>query len=136
MGHCDSPAQFGRHSGFFGAGRRAAGSDSPGRDASGAARGEVAGRGTSAAGWILLILRRTYKFFLSPFLGGACKYYPSCSNYAYEAIALHGARRGIVLALKRLVRCRPFTQGGHDPVPGPRKASQERLRIASQEPVR
>jgi putative membrane protein insertion efficiency factor len=60
---------------------------------------------------------RFYKIFLSPFFGGACKFYPSCSNYAYEAIARHGARRGIVLALKRLGRCRPFTQGGFDPVP-------------------
>jgi putative membrane protein insertion efficiency factor len=55
--------------------------------------------------------------FLSPFLGGACKFEPSCSNYAYEAIARHGAGRGTVLALKRLLRCRPFTVGGFDPVP-------------------
>jgi putative membrane protein insertion efficiency factor len=54
---------------------------------------------------------------LSPFFGGACKFHPSCSNYAYEAIARHGARRGVALALKRLLRCRPFTKGGFDPVP-------------------
>jgi putative membrane protein insertion efficiency factor len=54
---------------------------------------------------------------LSPFFGGACKFHPSCSNYAYEAIARHGARRGVLLALKRLLRCRPFTKGGFDPVP-------------------
>jgi len=54
---------------------------------------------------------------LAPFVGGACKFYPSCSNYAYEAVARHGARRGSVLAIKRLLRCRPFTQGGFDPVP-------------------
>jgi len=54
---------------------------------------------------------------LAPFVGGACKFYPSCSNYAYEAVARHGARRGSVLAAKRLLRCRPFTQGGFDPVP-------------------
>ncbi len=60
---------------------------------------------------------RFYKIFFSPFLGGACKFYPSCSNYAQEAIELHGARRGGWLALKRLGRCRPFTKGGFDPVP-------------------
>ena len=55
--------------------------------------------------------------FLSPIFGGACKFYPSCSNYAYEAVARHGARRGALLALKRLLRCHPFTKGGFDPVP-------------------
>jgi len=54
---------------------------------------------------------------LAPFVGGACKFYPSCSNYAYEAVARHGARQGSLLAVKRLLRCRPFTQGGFDPVP-------------------
>jgi putative membrane protein insertion efficiency factor len=54
---------------------------------------------------------------LAPFVGGACKFYPSCSNYAYEAVARYGARRGSALAIKRLLRCRPFTQGGFDPVP-------------------
>jgi uncharacterized protein len=60
---------------------------------------------------------RLYVVFLSPFLGGACKFYPSCSNYAYQAVALHGARAGSLLAMKRLLRCRPFTTGGFDPVP-------------------
>jgi hypothetical protein len=58
-----------------------------------------------------------YIVFLSPFFGGACKFYPSCSRYGYEAIARHGAWRGSVLAIKRLLRCRPFTKGGFDPVP-------------------
>jgi putative membrane protein insertion efficiency factor len=75
--------------------------------------------GISAAGqWLLLTFVQLYRIFLSPFLGGACKFYPSCSQYAQEAIALHGAKRGSVLALKRLGRCRPFTKGGFDPVPG------------------
>lgn len=74
-------------------------------------------RGRSASSWILLLLVRTYVIFLSPFLGGACKFYPSCSNYAREAIERHGARRGTVLALKRLLRCHPFTPGGVDLVP-------------------
>jgi putative membrane protein insertion efficiency factor len=71
----------------------------------------------SFGAWWLLAFVRFYKIFLSPFLGGACKFYPSCSNYAQEAIELHGARRGSWLALKRLGRCRPFTKGGFDPVP-------------------
>jgi putative membrane protein insertion efficiency factor len=68
--------------------------------------------------WLLLAFVHLYRVFLSPFLGGACKFYPSCSQYAQEAIALHGAKRGSWLALKRLGRCRPFTKGGFDPVPG------------------
>jgi len=66
---------------------------------------------------LLLLLVRFYMIALSPFFGGACKFYPSCSNYAYEAISKHGAWRGFVLAMKRLGRCRPFTKGGYDPVP-------------------
>lgn len=65
----------------------------------------------------LLFLVRVYIVFLSPFFGGACKFYPSCSNYAREAIERHGAHRGTVLALKRLLRCHPFTRGGIDLVP-------------------
>ena len=65
----------------------------------------------------MLLLVRFYIVFLSPFFGGACKFYPSCSNYAAEAIARHGARRGFALAVKRLLRCHPFTRGGVDLVP-------------------
>ncbi len=67
--------------------------------------------------WVLLAFLRFYIVFLSPFFGGACKFYPSCSNYAVEAITKHGVRRGVALAARRLLRCRPFTQGGFDPVP-------------------
>ena len=70
--------------------------------------------------WLLLAFVQFYRIFLSPFLGGACKFYPSCSQYAQEAIALHGAKHGSWLALKRLGRCRPFTKGGFDPVPDSR----------------
>jgi putative membrane protein insertion efficiency factor len=85
---------------------------------------------------ILLVFIRLYKTFLAPFFGGACKYHPSCSNYAYEAIARHGAGRGVVLALKRLGRCRPFTQGGYDPVPQILGTRAERPDIAAQRSVR
>jgi putative membrane protein insertion efficiency factor len=67
--------------------------------------------------WLLLCFLRVYQVFLSPFFGGACKFYPSCSNYAYQAITRHGARRGFGLAFRRLLRCRPFSKGGFDPVP-------------------
>ena len=67
--------------------------------------------------WVSLALVQFYRIFLSHFFGGACKFHPSCSKYAQEAITRHGVKRGIVLALKRLGRCRPFTQGGFDPMP-------------------
>jgi putative membrane protein insertion efficiency factor len=66
---------------------------------------------------LLLLAVRAYQLILGPFLGGACRFYPSCSNYAIEAIASHGARRGAALAAKRLLRCRPFSPGGVDLVP-------------------
>jgi len=62
-------------------------------------------------------LVRAYQLLLGPFLGGACRFYPSCSNYAMQALERHGARRGAALAAKRLLRCHPFTQGGVDLVP-------------------
>ncbi|HUJ40687.1 MAG TPA: membrane protein insertion efficiency factor YidD [Candidatus Acidoferrales bacterium] len=66
---------------------------------------------------ICLILVRAYQVVLGPLLGGACRYYPSCSRYAAEAIERHGARRGSWLALRRLLRCHPFAPGGVDLVP-------------------
>lgn len=66
---------------------------------------------------MLLLLVRAYQALLGPLLGGACRYYPSCSNFAAEAIERHGARRGAWLALRRLWRCRPFSSFGYDPVP-------------------
>lgn len=71
----------------------------------------------SLGAWVLLGFLRFYIVCLAPVFGGACRFYPSCSNYAVEAITKHGARRGFALAAKRLLRCRPFTQGGFDPVP-------------------
>ena len=61
---------------------------------------------------------RLYQMVLSPVLGGNCRYYPSCSRYGFEAIALHGAGKGSWLAVKRIGRCQPFHEGGFDPVPG------------------
>ncbi len=66
---------------------------------------------------------RAYQWIVSPWLGPACRFHPSCSNYAVEAIRLHGPARGIRLAIARLLRCHPFHLGGYDPVPPMRKGS-------------
>jgi putative membrane protein insertion efficiency factor len=63
-----------------------------------------------------------YKRWISPCLPGACRFTPTCSEYAAEAVRTHGVLRGSWLALGRLLRCRPFARPGHDPVP-PRKAA-------------
>lgn len=60
---------------------------------------------------------RAYQVTLSPWLGGQCRFHPTCSNYAREAIAMHGAVRGSWLTLRRLLRCQPLCRGGLDPVP-------------------
>jgi putative membrane protein insertion efficiency factor len=80
-------------------------------------------------------LLRVYQIFFSPVFGGACKFYPSCSNYAMEAVQRHGAKRGFVLAMKRLGRCRPFTKGGYDPVPEAEPEQMERATSSIEEPV-
>ena len=108
MGHCDSSAQFRSHCGILGA---------DGRPAEIASAKEAGVKPRLASQWTSLFLVRFYQVVLGPFFGGTCKFYPSCSRYAYEAIARHGARRGIFLALKRLGRCHPFTKGGVDLVP-------------------
>lgn len=66
---------------------------------------------------LLLLLIRAYQLGLSPFLGARCRFYPSCSSYAAEAIALHGALNGGLLAARRLCKCHPWHPGGCDPVP-------------------
>jgi putative membrane protein insertion efficiency factor len=66
---------------------------------------------------ILLGLIKLYQVFLSPFLGQQCRFYPTCSHYATEAILKHGAVKGTYLTLHRLLRCHPWCTGGHDPIP-------------------
>lgn len=66
---------------------------------------------------ILLGLVLFYQRQISPFLGGHCRFSPTCSQYAAEAIGKYGALKGGWLALKRLLRCNPFCKGGYDPVP-------------------
>ncbi|HUZ54423.1 MAG TPA: membrane protein insertion efficiency factor YidD [Streptosporangiaceae bacterium] len=75
----------------------------------------------SAAAWLLIGLISGYRRFISPLLGPRCRFYPSCSAYALEAIRVHGAGRGSWLAVRRLSRCHPFHPGGLDPVPPPRR---------------
>jgi len=60
---------------------------------------------------------RVYKKLLSPILPRSCRYYPSCSDYAEEAVKLHGPFRGALLSAKRVLRCSPLFPGGYDPVP-------------------
>jgi|GEM_PF-116713 len=71
----------------------------------------------------LIALLRFYKVAVSPMLGNRCRFYPSCSDYAREAIQYHGAARGSFLAAKRLCRCHPFSAGGIDLVPVPPSAA-------------
>jgi putative membrane protein insertion efficiency factor len=66
---------------------------------------------------VLLSALRAYKLFISPLFTGSCRFLPSCADYASEAVARHGAARGSWLALRRLIRCHPFCEGGYDPVP-------------------
>jgi putative membrane protein insertion efficiency factor len=64
-----------------------------------------------------LILIKFYQIVISPHLPSACRYYPSCSSYAYKAIEEFGFLKGSWLAFKRIIRCHPFHPGGYDPVP-------------------
>ena len=66
---------------------------------------------------LLLVLLRAYQYAIRPLLGANCRFYPSCSDYAREAIERHGAGKGSWLSARRLARCHPYHPGGYDPVP-------------------
>jgi putative membrane protein insertion efficiency factor len=66
---------------------------------------------------LMIILIKAYRYLLSPMLPSQCRFYPSCSAYALEAVHNHGSLRGAWLALKRVLRCHPWRPGGYDPVP-------------------
>jgi uncharacterized protein len=65
----------------------------------------------------LILVIRGYQLWISPLLPSACRYYPTCSTYAAEAIEKYGAASGSWLAVRRIARCHPFRSGGYDPVP-------------------
>ena len=67
---------------------------------------------------VLLFFINIYKVFISPYLGQNCRYHPTCSTYAKEALQIHGLRKGIALSLKRISKCHPFGGSGVDLVPG------------------
>ena len=65
----------------------------------------------------LIFLIKGYQKFMSPLLGDNCRFYPTCSAYAIEALRVHGALKGSLLATWRILRCNPWSRGGYDPVP-------------------
>ena len=67
--------------------------------------------------YLIIKLVRAYQFFLSPWVGQSCRFTPSCSHYTIEAIEVWGPIRGVWLGIKRIGRCNPWWDGGHDPVP-------------------
>ena len=79
-------------------------------------------------------LIRTYQYAIAPFLHGRCRYLPTCSHYALEAIERHGATKGIVLAGLRLARCHPWGGAGYDPVPDLKSRPAGRLWQSSSTP--
>lgn len=74
----------------------------------------------SPAAWLLRGLVRAYQLLVSPVLPASCRFHPTCSAYAIEALARHGAMRGAWLAVCRVGRCHPWNDGGFDPVPEPK----------------
>ena len=91
---------------------------------------------------VLQFLLRGYKRWISPMLPHACRFVPTCSEYALEAVERHGALRGSWLALTRLLRCHPFARAGHDPVPAKTRSTSQSFDCdgyaplsASKEPV-
>jgi putative membrane protein insertion efficiency factor len=66
---------------------------------------------------LIRLLLRSYQLTVSPLLGPRCRFYPSCSQYALDAVASHGSLRGSLMALRRVLRCHPWHAGGYDPVP-------------------
>ncbi len=76
---------------------------------------------------VLLALLRGYKWALSPILPPSCRYLPTCSEYAAEAVDRYGAVRGSAMAMWRVLRCHPFVRGGYDPVPGKETAARTHI---------
>jgi len=92
---------------------------------------------TRITGQLVLLLLRGYKRAISPWLRPACRYVPTCSEYAMEAVERYGALRGTAMAFVRLLRCHPFATGGYDPVSDgrPRLVSRGAPEAHGQRPV-
>jgi len=82
---------------------------------------------SAALGWLLISLLRVYRRFISPFIPPSCRFTPSCSAYAIEALQVHGPFRGSWLTVRRLLRCAPWHPGGYDPVPARTGTTAEEL---------
>ena len=80
-----------------------------------------------AVSLLMQALIRGYQLLVSPFFPPCCRFFPSCSNYARQAVALHGPVKGLWLALRRISRCHPWGGLGYDPVPGAERASEEKF---------
>jgi uncharacterized protein len=80
--------------------------------------------------YVLIGLLKAYRFAISPLYGQVCRYHPTCSAYALEAVQKHGAMRGTWLAMRRVARCHPWAAGGFDPVP-PRQDRALKIRRSS-----
>lgn len=78
---------------------------------------------TSNSQIIITFIIRVYKYCISPLLGNCCRFYPSCADYALEALPAHGCVRGLFFTVRRLLRCHPWHPGGFDPIPLPEKKS-------------
>ena len=76
---------------------------------------------------LFIQLIKSYQLFVSPRSGPCCRYTPSCSQYAIDALRIHGAFKGLFLAVWRIMRCNPFSKGGYDPVPN--KTSEKKLNL-------
>lgn len=81
----------------------------------------------------LIALVRGYQVALSPLMGGACRFEPSCSNYMIEALRVHGAVKGTLLGIWRILRCHPFGKHGYDPVPAKGRWRRERFEDRKEE---
>ena len=84
---------------------------------------------------VLVALLKAYRFAISPLYGQVCRYHPTCSAYALEAVTTHGSIKGSWLAVRRIARCHPWAAGGYDPVPEKGSARADRT-VAQQELAR
>lgn len=73
---------------------------------------------------LIIAVIRFYQYVISPWLGRNCRYTPSCSAYAIEALTLHGVFKGVWLSIKRISRCHPWGSSGYDPVPGSKRMQE------------